>query len=456
MFRVNNTTYSKNFLFQPTKNKLRIAIISAMPEELKFFYDKFSELKATNIKLGQFDSAVYEYKEADILITHVGLGTTFTAAVLTLIHAHFKPEYVLLSGTAGGINAKLNLRDVVIAENAFEAEIQDIFTELKGTPFESCLKHPLKNENFPHVYSANEELLEMINSLQIEGITIHKGTVVSSNTFPAPKELFEKIKSKNPYSIDMETSALYQTAWLLDAKVLAVRGISNVLKSDGTDDQLHLSDVTGSAHAAAKVLFVILDNILQMKHTLKKSQAALTHEATKLIKKYNLQQHPEGGYFSATYKSTDEITSTDPNRYNNEKRSAGTSIYYLLDKSDYSAWHSLKSDETWHFYYGSPIYVYIIDKSGELKTHLLGNSFMTEGASFQVHIQAGDWFAAENVDKATCSFVGCTVSPGFEYHDFILANRSDLTEKFPQHREIIEKLTRDFDLSNRNLQVVRC
>lgn len=36
-----------------------------------------------------------------------------------------------------------------------------------------------------------------------------QGSVVSSNAFPAPKELFEKIKSLNPYSIDMETSAFF-------------------------------------------------------------------------------------------------------------------------------------------------------------------------------------------------------------------------------------------------------
>jgi predicted cupin superfamily sugar epimerase len=37
---------------------------------------------------------------------------------------------------------------------------------------------------------------------------------------------------------------------------------------------------------------------------------------------------------------------------------------------------------------------------------------------------------------------GCTVSPGFDFRDFELASRIELVEKFPQHKKIIEKLTR--------------
>ena len=50
------------------------------------------------------------------------------------------------------------------------------------------------------------------------------------------------------------------------------------------------------------------------------------------------------------------------------------------------------------------------------------------------------WFGAE-----TCgdfSLVGCTVSPGFDFADFELANRTGLTELFPQHRALITRLTR--------------
>jgi uncharacterized protein len=81
-------------------------------------------------------------------------------------------------------------------------------------------------------------------------------------------------------------------------------------------------------------------------------------------------------------------------------------------------------------------------KLNQLNTYLLGNALETEEASFQVCIKAGDFFAAENVDKNSYGFIGCTVSPGFEYCDFHLAEKKELSKKFNPHQEIIERLSR--------------
>lgn len=45
------------------------------------------------------------------------------------------------------------------------------------------------------------------------------------------------------------------------------------------------------------------------------------------------------------------------------------------------------------------------------------------------------------VDNDVYSFVGCTVSPGFEYSDFKLADADALIAAFPQHNEIIKRLS---------------
>lgn len=167
-----------------------------------------------------------------------------------------------------------------------------------------------------------------------------------------------------------------------------------------------------------------------------------TKEIKNLIKKFNLQPHPEGGFYARTFQSTDTVKSSDISRYYNESRYAGTSIYYLLTSNDFSAWHSLKSDEIWHYYRGSPVEIHVIDKNGNLTTHLLGDSFDNPKASFQFAIPAGDWFAAELLDKTSYSLVGCTVSPGFDFKDFTLADRGIFSSQYPQHNKIITRLTR--------------
>ncbi|MEZ5198660.1 MAG: cupin domain-containing protein [Bacteroidales bacterium] len=79
-----------------------------------------------------------------------------------------------------------------------------------------------------------------------------------------------------------------------------------------------------------------------------------------------LQKHPEGGYFREVYRSQEFMHKKGlPNRYNSF-RNFSTSIYFLLESNDISAFHRLKSDEIWHFYEGSPISIYFIIPSGKL------------------------------------------------------------------------------------------
>ena len=172
-----------------------------------------------------------------------------------------------------------------------------------------------------------------------------------------------------------------------------------------------------------------------------------------LVKKFNLQQHPEGGYYAEFYRSSDTVVPVNQKRYQKNTveqsdeeqkiiRSATTSIYFLLDKENYSAWHVLKSDEIWHFYDGSPLHIHVIKEDGELVSHVLGNpTGEITSASFQVLLKAGWWFAAEVIDKTSFTLAGCTVSPGFDFLDFKLADKDELTAQFPTHAAMISKLT---------------
>ena len=67
-----------------------------------------------------------------------------------------------------------------------------------------------------------------------------------------------------------------------------------------------------------------------------------------LIAKLGLEPHQEGGWFRQAYKSTTQVEAPQG------RRSAVTTIYYLLEHAHASPWHVVKSDEIWHFYYGAP------------------------------------------------------------------------------------------------------
>lgn len=163
-------------------------------------------------------------------------------------------------------------------------------------------------------------------------------------------------------------------------------------------------------------------------------------DAMYFIEKLNLSKHPEGGYFKEIYRCNEEIEKNGlPERYNG-KRSFCTSIYHLLDGSQVSKFHRLKSDEIWHFYSGSSLTIYFIDPNGKNYTIKLGSDINT-GEVFQAIIPNGVWFGAIIDDPNSYTLIGCTVAPGFDFYDFELANRTDMLKAFPEHKDIIEKLT---------------
>lgn len=159
------------------------------------------------------------------------------------------------------------------------------------------------------------------------------------------------------------------------------------------------------------------------------------------INKYNLQKHPEGGWYKETYKSEELIPKNAlPERFDGA-RAFSTAIYFMLEQANFSAFHRIKSDECWHFYAGGALLVYIITNKGTLNVIRLGNN-PEKNEVFQYVVPANCWFASIPDKDVSFSFVGCTVSPGFNFNDFELAYSSELISQYPQHTNIISSLCR--------------
>jgi uncharacterized protein len=162
------------------------------------------------------------------------------------------------------------------------------------------------------------------------------------------------------------------------------------------------------------------------------------------IRKLGLQRHPEGGWFREVYRASEAIPRRGlPARYPGP-RACSTSIYFLLARSEFSAFHRLRSDEVWHFYAGSPVRLYLIGRDACLRTLRLG-PLLARGQRFQALVPAGVWLAAEVAGRAAYALVGCTVAPGFEHADFELAQRENLCRRVPRHAALIRRLTRAID-----------
>jgi uncharacterized protein len=134
-----------------------------------------------------------------------------------------------------------------------------------------------------------------------------------------------------------------------------------------------------------------------------------------LAERFDLQPHPEGGWFRETYRSDQTF---QPPGYEGP-RAAATGIYFLLHPGERSAWHVVRSDELWFWHGGGPLTLRFGgdgEHPAEERTVTLGAE---EGQQPQVLIPAGVWQAAEPASTEYV-LVSCVVAPGFDFADFKL------------------------------------
>jgi predicted cupin superfamily sugar epimerase len=162
--------------------------------------------------------------------------------------------------------------------------------------------------------------------------------------------------------------------------------------------------------------------------------------AEDIIYRYGLQPHPEGGYFKETYRSDEKIKKEALGESYSGDRNCSTCIYFLLTSDKFSAFHRIKQDEIWHFYEGAPLRIHMITEDGEYSEVVVGR-YLEAGEEPQYVVKGGVWFAVEVLEDNSFSFVGCTVSPGFDFQDFEMPTRQFLLDKFPKLEHIITSFT---------------
>ena len=160
-----------------------------------------------------------------------------------------------------------------------------------------------------------------------------------------------------------------------------------------------------------------------------------------LIESLELLPHPEGGYYKETYRSEGLIETESLSKDYSGPRYYSTGIYFLLTANVFSAFHKINQDEMWHFYDGHPIELHMITADGQHECVIIGKD-LVKGEHLQYVVPGGVWFASRVAKKAEYSLLGCTVSPGFDFNDFVLPSYKELSEKFPRHEAIIKELTR--------------
>lgn len=159
-----------------------------------------------------------------------------------------------------------------------------------------------------------------------------------------------------------------------------------------------------------------------------------------VIQALNLSAHVEGGYYRRTYQAdTRNLIATAGG-----ERFLLTSIYYLLTRqAPIGNFHLNQSDIIHYYHLGDPIRYSLIYPDGSLECVHMGSD-IGNGQQLQLVVEGGVWKASELL-PGPCGFglISEAVTPGFDFADMRLGKCGELVDVFPQHGEVIARLTRE-------------
>ncbi|MCG3399042.1 5'-methylthioadenosine/adenosylhomocysteine nucleosidase [Staphylococcus massiliensis] len=202
-----------------------IGIIGAMEEEVEILKNKIQDIE--EIKIAHVIFYKGQLNNKDIVLTQSGIGKVNAAISTTLLIEKFNPEYIINTGSAGVLDASLNIGDVVVSN---EVIYSDADARAFGYTFGQI-------PNMPASFKANDELLKQtLDVLPQMSLNGKSGLIVSGDSFIGTKEQKDGIKAQLPKAMacDMEATAIGQVCYQFDVPFIVTRAISDL--ADGNAD----------------------------------------------------------------------------------------------------------------------------------------------------------------------------------------------------------------------------
>ena len=150
---------------------------------------------------------------------------------------------------------------------------------------------------------------------------------------------------------------------------------------------------------------------------------------------------PEGGFFRETYRSRWHVSEEYLPEGTHGSRSIATAIYFLITPDTFSALHRMPGTEIFHFYLGDPVIMLQLQRDGSTQRITLGHD-LAGGQQPQVVVRGGVWQGSRLAAGGKWALMGTTMSPGFDYADFHIGDRQQLSAQYPKVAEMIRQYTR--------------
>lgn len=225
-------------------------VLGAIPQESELV--EWSLLARRKGSLKGFPYAEGRIGGLRTVVAVTGIGKTNATMITALFVGHFRPRFVVMTGTASRINPAVRNGDVIVGRTVCNHDLGSLGADFSMEYFGA--EGPL-GDSSPILYPADARLLaaagRAIKGHEAEPAVQHRpsyvprvrlGRITSGDQFGIPPRRIADIRGQlRPDLMEMESGSVAQACWYLGAPFICIRSGSNRTQDSPDNDYRKLS-----------------------------------------------------------------------------------------------------------------------------------------------------------------------------------------------------------------------
>jgi adenosylhomocysteine nucleosidase len=197
----------------------------------------------------------------EVVVAAAGVGKVKAAATTTLMVERLGCRALMLSGVAGGLDEKLNIGDIVIADRVIDIDYGRITDAGRIVYQPGTLPVPEVKPD-PGYRLAEATVARVEQRLAATGLAATLGTIVTGDAFLASRRIRDELAGEwGALAIEMEGAALCGVAERFGVPGLVVRALSDRAGDDSlTDFQSFVTEAAANSARLVQELLPVFDD----------------------------------------------------------------------------------------------------------------------------------------------------------------------------------------------------
>ncbi|MDX8364123.1 5'-methylthioadenosine/S-adenosylhomocysteine nucleosidase [Cytobacillus sp. IB215665] len=227
---------------------MKIGIIGAMEEEVIILRDNINNEQVSVIAGCEFTEG--HLHGVEVVLLKSGIGKVNAAMSTSILLDRFHVDYVINTGSAGGLLESLNVGDVVIST---EVRHHDVDVTAFGYEYGQV-------PQLPPAFLADNNLLNVAEKAaqKIENIQTVKGLIATGDSFMSDPSRVAMVRDKfsDLYAVEMEAAAIAQVCYQFEVPFVVIRSLSDIAGKE-SDISFEQFLPTAALHSANLVMNMV-------------------------------------------------------------------------------------------------------------------------------------------------------------------------------------------------------